>query len=421
MNIWLIKASEDLPVDGNVRLARIGSLSEYLARQGHDVTWWTSTFNHAKKLHRYSNTKELCINSHEKLILLYAGCGYSKNVSLARMKYCSKMADAFCVELVKYEPPDIVLVCWPIIEMVEVAIKYGKKNHIPVIVDIRDQWPDSFATITTGWKRRILEIGLLPMIKKSNRIISAADGITSMSDKFVDWGCRKARRLRNVYDKFIPIGSQRVDVGQETLSQYEQFWSEKEVSKNTWNICLFTILTKKNRDTHTAIKAVRELGKKYPQIRFIIGGTGDDEAELIALAENSPSIIFAGWLNEPQMHSLMALSKCGMYCMSGELFSEGFGNKPIQYLSAGLPIVSSVRGYTEKMLEDYNMGLIYEEGSVTSCMEILEKLILNDELRRQMGKNAIKCFDKLYESEKINSSFEKHLEYVYRTYRKEYK
>ena len=419
MRIWLIKASEGLPIDGDVRLARTGALAEYLSRSGHDVVWWTSTFRHEIKQHRYTETTNVNVSDFWKLILLYAGCGYAKNVSIARIRYCRKIANRLRTQIEKESVPDVIIVCWPIIELVDVAIKYGRKKGIPVIVDIRDQWPDSFATVTGGWKRKILELILFPMIKKSNRIIAKADSITSMSEAFIEWGCRKAGRERGEKDAFIPIGSKKIEFTDEQREQYKMFWGERGISEETWNLCLISVLTMKNRDIHTVIRAVNELGKKYANIRFVLGGTGDDEDELRKIAGESEHIVFAGWLNEPQMQSLMLLSKCGMYCMKKELFSEGFGNKPIQYLSAGLPIVSSVRGYTEEMISKYKIGLIYEEGDVDSCMNTIERLYLDEKLQKEMSRNATRCFVNQFDSETVNENFEKYIKKVCESYGKD--
>ena len=73
MNIWLIQTGEPLPLDGkNVRLQRMGILSELLSSQNHQVTWWASTFDHLKKEFRYNSDTTYKISENHKIKLLHS-------------------------------------------------------------------------------------------------------------------------------------------------------------------------------------------------------------------------------------------------------------------------------------------------------------------------------------------------------------
>ena len=53
MNVWLITIGEPLPIDSeNERLYRAGLIANLLHEKGHPVVWWTSSFNHIKKVIR---------------------------------------------------------------------------------------------------------------------------------------------------------------------------------------------------------------------------------------------------------------------------------------------------------------------------------------------------------------------------------
>ena len=47
----------------------------------------------------------------------------------------------------------MIYVSYPIIEYAASAVKYGIKNHVPVIVDIRDLWPDIFNHNLPKWMK----------------------------------------------------------------------------------------------------------------------------------------------------------------------------------------------------------------------------------------------------------------------------
>ena len=60
MRAWLLTVGEPLPCDGpNERLHRTGLLAEALHSRGHEVLWWSSTFDHARKRFRESTRPAL--------------------------------------------------------------------------------------------------------------------------------------------------------------------------------------------------------------------------------------------------------------------------------------------------------------------------------------------------------------------------
>ena len=58
MHIWLIQRAESTPHDesGTRRVQRTGMIAEVLALRGHDVVWWTSSFDHVGKAHRVNRS-----------------------------------------------------------------------------------------------------------------------------------------------------------------------------------------------------------------------------------------------------------------------------------------------------------------------------------------------------------------------------
>ena len=86
MLIWLVKIGETLPIlESNARLLRTGILAKNLVEKGHDVVWWTSTFDHFKKKHHFKTDTDLQLAPNYRLTLLY-GSGYQKNVSPGRIR-----------------------------------------------------------------------------------------------------------------------------------------------------------------------------------------------------------------------------------------------------------------------------------------------------------------------------------------------
>src|SRR4051794_15283852 len=112
--------AEPLTLDGS-RPYRAGMLADALADAGHDVTWWTSTFDHSRKTHRYSTHQTLQLRPGVELRMLY-GPAYRKNVSLARIRHNRSVARTLEGEWRVDNPDlDLLFVCIPLHELAAVA------------------------------------------------------------------------------------------------------------------------------------------------------------------------------------------------------------------------------------------------------------------------------------------------------------
>ena len=161
MKVWILEISDFLPeIDGINRPYRAGMLANALIKEGHHVQWWTSTFNHQLRRQRFDNDKTLRIEKNLVIKMLH-GPGYKRSISYSRWKHNKTVAARFKAELINLtekERPDIIYSCLPTLELCEEAIKYGKNARIPVVVDIRDQWPDIYLTLVPKIFRKAVDI-----------------------------------------------------------------------------------------------------------------------------------------------------------------------------------------------------------------------------------------------------------------------
>lgn len=406
LKIWIIAEGEGLPMVGD-RLMRVGMLAKYLSEQGHDVVWWSSTFMHGKKAYYCDEYRECALNDHETLVLLHAKHAYKTNMSPARVRYLGLLAKEFRRRCGEKERPDIILCAWPTMEFAREAVRYGREHHVPVIVDIRDLWPDIFTRAFPKAIRWAAPLALLPMKLSARRTLRGADQIMAMSPPALEWGCRYAGRSPGPMDRYIPIGNDPPRLTEQEMEESLRWWRGLGVTEKTWNISFFGSLSKTTLDLDTVIQAVRKIAEKHPDIRLLIGGKGDGEDDLRSLADGSENIVFAGWADQKQMNSAMAISKCGMYCMRNlEDFRETFSNKAIQYLSAGLPVINSLTGFARTYLDAEQIGYTYTEGDPDSCAEMIEKLMADEPARRAMGERALRQFNERFDSRVVNGQFE---------------
>ncbi len=110
MKIWTIKEGEPLPIPETPgRQMRCGIVSEMLAQRGHDVTWWTSDFFHQTKLRLRDRESVVDFSENYRLHMLHPKTVYSRNVSLARIRYSRQLGKEFRRAAAQAEKPDVIV------------------------------------------------------------------------------------------------------------------------------------------------------------------------------------------------------------------------------------------------------------------------------------------------------------------------
>ncbi|WP_100618257.1 glycosyltransferase family 4 protein [Bacillus cereus] len=408
--IWLLKLGEVLPIDGeDIRLQRTGMLAKELHKNGFDVTWWTSTVNHVNKEQRFMEDTEVEICEGYRIKLIYSNL-YKKNVSLSRIRHYKEVSEKFLKMANRMEKPDLIITCLPIINLSKNAILYKKNNNVPVILDIRDLWPDVFLDLFPNSLKSFARFLLKPLFKDVELICSKATAIVGISPLFVKWAKDKLEQPDHNEFKCFPLGYYSHNILKERDTQNEsKLWDQYKLDEK-FIICFFGNFGRQF-DFNTVIEAAKILHISHPDIRFVLCGNGDNHLKYQQKAQDCPNIIFPGWINASDIRTLMDMSKIGLAPYKNTVnFQLNLPNKPIEYMSAGLPILSSIDGYLKTILQDHNMGVTYEDRNPESLANHVSNLYKNRDLLGEMSKNTREIFKSHYSSEKIYKEYVSYIE-----------
>src|SRR5437016_11725461 len=128
MKVWVIKTLNPLPLDSGSRPWRTELLARVLVAMGHEVVWFSSSFSHAQKRHRFDGPRSFDIAPNLRLELLY-GAGYNKNISAARYWSNISHARAFRRTSERLPGPDVIHCALPTLELCEAALSYAKPRN----------------------------------------------------------------------------------------------------------------------------------------------------------------------------------------------------------------------------------------------------------------------------------------------------
>src|SRR5258708_29097147 len=336
MKVWLITAGEFLPTDSNPgRPMRTGLLANYLSTKGHKVLWWTSTFNHTEKTHRYSENTTLEISPSLKVKLLHS-IGYRSNISLSRLIDHRGIAREFLVEAKREDIPEVIVCSLPTLEFCAAATQFGTRYKVPVIIDIRDLWPDMFLDHVPRLLSRVFGILLIPLIRSAAMSCRNATAIIAPTQAFVVWGLRKAARAETANDRVFGFAYPTQIPKDDEVADAHRFWKNIgiESAKDHFRVCFFGAIGRQF-NLETVIEAAKTLERQGKKFQFIFCGKGDSLSNYKSQSVGCASVLFPGFVNTAQIWTLMRMSHAGIApYRETRNFSGHIPNKVIEYLSA---------------------------------------------------------------------------------------
>jgi len=411
MNIWIVCMGEHLSIDdGGQRQMRAAMLTQALIANGHKVTRWASTFSHFTKRHRCDSSGLTADSEGERLWLLH-GISYVRHVGIRRLINHMQLAHEFR-RLSATEPaPDIIFCCWPVLEVGYAAADYAERHSVPILLDVRDLWPDIFLGAVPKALRPLARLCLAPYERMARSAFRRASGVVGISQGYLDWGLLKAGRARTANDAVFSLGYREPDWANASVDEGKATLRKLGVD-DSLTICWFLGSFGDTYDLAPVILAARQLqerGEDRPQ--FVFSGEGRGRAEYERLAAGLGNVVFTGWIDASQIASMMCMAKIAIaaYCSGAP---QGLPNKIFEYMAAGLAILSSLDGECKQFLEDNACGLYYPAAGADGFLAALLPQLEEPGLAERLGGNGRKAFLERYAEPIVYSRLTTHIESI---------
>ena len=410
MRIWLITVGEPLPTKLNTdRLWRIGLLSEELCSRGHEVIWWTSRVDHIRKKYFVQSESRVKVNDNLSIYFL-SGRLYKKNISINRLLNHREIGICFSLLARTEIKPDVILCSFPTIELSREAVKYGLEFEVPVILDVRDLWPDIFIRTIPSWLKLLSRFVLIKYFNDTKWAFENCHSIIGISEGYLKWGGLKGSRLIDFKkDKIFPLAYKRGEWSDSDrcalISRFQACCLDFE--KPT---ACFVGTFGRTYNLKTVINAALLLAKRQDwHGQIVLCGTGEGEDECRMLSMGIPGIGLIGWLSAGELSCMLANSKIAIAAYASGA-PQGIPNKIVEYLSAGLPIISSLEGESRILLENNSCVIYYNPTDQNYLADSLCNLMNNSLLRELMSKSSMVTFENLFSASAIYGAFASHLE-----------
>ena len=412
MKVWLIKISENLPIQHNTRLYRVTFLAEALTTAGHEVIWWASTFMPGEK-HLFDGPRTLEAWPGLQLRLLHAP-GYRKSSSPMRLLQNWGTANAFMREATHaVDKPDLIFCCLPTLELCAKAVAYGKRFGVPVIIDIRDLWPDHYLTLVPPKLHKLFKLVLFSEFRRVRHILKDATGITAISDNYLNWALQYAKRTRKATDGVYWIGfpGHPSFSDEEIKVKQDQLIAKYNIKLDQLIITYVGSMTP-SIDLQTVVEAARLLETSgHAGVQFIIAGDGGNGPALRKQAQGLKSVIFMGWVDQLTLAAILKFSAVGLVAYADKA-AMSLPNKPFEYMAAGLLLLSSLEGELASLVAEERIGLQYQAGHADTLVKHIFTLLAEPQTVKELQVRSLQLFRERFSTAMIYPRLVQHLEHV---------
>lgn len=228
---------------------------------------------------------------------------------------------------------------------------------------------------------------------------------------------RKKRLIKKVWKKctrFIVLSDSWKDRFSEVIPNRKMIVIENySIVKNgidrnkCHNQILFLGAINRMKGCYDMVDVIKHISKAVPDIKMIVAGAGDiEQVKSKAKAEDvAEHFIFPGWVRGEQKEKL--LKDSDIFFLPS--YTEGMPMSILDAMGYGLPIIASNVGGIPRIVHEGKNGFMCDSGDTIGFAEAIIQIMMNDIMRKDMGKQSLKIVKERY-------SLEKHIEELEKVY-----
>ncbi|MEI4829861.1 glycosyltransferase family 4 protein [Bacillus sp. FJAT-53711] len=360
---------------------RVNDICSELVKEGHEVTVLTGLPNYPsgivdEKYKAFKNRREE-INGVTVIRSWLLGRG--EGTKRLALNYVSFAVSSTLKAMFIKKDFDLILVYQlSPVTMALPGILLKKLTKKPLVLYCHDLWPESIASAGISSDSKIYSI----LLKISKWIYKSADEIFTSSKLFEEY-------FKNTLD--IHDNITHLPVYAEAL-----FENIKPIDKSNDVINLvFAGNIGEMQSVETIIYAANEL-KKDQYIKFHIVGDGSsrEKCEELTNQLKLDNVIFHGQHPITEMPRFYEMADAFLITLkANKVISYTLPNKVQSYMAAGKPIIGSIDGETQIVINDANCGLCTSAENYKELADNIRKFAKEKEKHSLYGQNARNYYD----------------------------
>ena len=401
MNILVY--TQYFPPETNAPANRWGYFTKYLAEQGHKITVLTSFPNHplGRVLNGYKNQWRFAEEKDSmKIIHTWTYISSSRKFFSRLFNYFSFVFSSYINSFsIINKDVDMIIASSPPLSVAIMGTIIAKKRKIPLILDLRDIWPE--AAVSTGYIKkgllyRLAEKWERNCYKQAQKILVNSPAI------FEELKCVKGvspKKMELVLNGADLEFFQKTNNGDKIDEEYD--------IKDKF-VVLYTGLLGFAQAPEIMIEAAKIL-KNNKSIVFLIVGGGPLKKNLESRIKNLElkNVILTGQRPRKEMPDFVGRGDiCLVPYKNSFTFQKNVPSKMFDYMSSGKPIIINLEGAASDIIRKAQAGFVVEPENASALAKAIEQLYDNRFLRKKMGDLGKSYAEKYYDKKKISSKLE---------------
>jgi glycosyltransferase involved in cell wall biosynthesis len=274
---------------------------------------------------------------------------------------------------------DILLLSSPPITIGPLAL-FGRFLRKIVLIDVQDIWPESL--VEEGYLKKNSPVYVMLSLCE-NIAYKYADRIITVSPYLADQIRRKTKK-----DVFVLMSGTDPNFFRPKIADPSL---KAKLGLEGKKVILYSGNIGKAQSIDNFLFALKEVVKEYPDVIFLIVGSGRELDSLIELHHRlklENHVKFLPPVPQPVLVDLIALSDICIVPLH-EYERGALPTKFFEYLSCGKPIIATSSLEIGRILSDSRAGIfISDPRNISLLTKSLLKLLTDDELRVKMGENG---------------------------------
>jgi len=383
----ILYVSQHYPPEMGALAGRAAELSRHWAALGHRASVLTGFPNHPSgvvvpeyrdKFRRLFYREELEGVDVVRTWLL----PYPNRKPLERILNYGSFCASASVRGAFLERPDVVIGTSPPLPIAMAGYNIARVKRVPFIFEVRDLWPESLEGVgLSGEKSRMYRMVariVRFLYKHSDHIVVVTPAFREYLHENWDVPLEKMSIVVNGVetDRFVPApGSAGV----------------REKFGLTSKFVVSYIGTMGMAHGLETVLDVAGLLRDTPEIVLLLVGDGGNREHLVEMARERrlTNVIFTGQQPREDVPAIINTSDvCLVMLKNQEVFKTVIPTKMLEFMSCGRPVVLSVGGQAEQILNEAGAGISVRAEDSAAVAAAIRKLYGDAELRRRSGENG---------------------------------
>ena len=355
MNIWIVNHYAIPPSMGG--LVRHYYFSKYLQKKGHTVKIFTSSkihntdINMIKDRSLYREEMEDGVEYTFVRSRDYKGNGMDRVINMMDLPFKTWKAMKL---FYKKQKPDVIYTSSPDLFVAFFALRFGRKYKIPVVVEVRDLWPESIVEYNKiSRKNPVIQI----LYQLEKWIYKKADQLIFTMEGGKEYICDKG------WDKVVDLKKvNHVNNGVD-LEEFEENYKKYQIEDpDLMNDSTFKVIyvgsIRQVNNLGTLVDAARYL-KDDKSIQILIYGDGTEKKKLEEECNaNNLNVKFKGRVEKKYIPFILSHSDLNVINVRAAALNK-YGcswNKLFEYMASSKPILCNLPVKYD-LIKKYHLGI----------------------------------------------------------------